>query len=346
MVHKLFLHLILLIAGLALLSNKVSAQGIVIASEKKQTELFASDQAAVKAFADTITSRYNRVILHLGRSYVFRRGNIFTDDKSQKNLRFFSDQLSSKGIPLTLWFFDSFGEEAFAKLYTEHKTIIDENLHMLDSLKIKYAGIAIDMEWINLKNSDNNAKLEEITGYLRQKLPREKRLSFFASLVESDKENVLRGYREDRLVRNEANPIAMLYPVEAGFHLEGQTVLPWLDDKRISSLKHHYKKENWEVAVAVADKWICQQHFDPTEVEPLSAKPEFTNAQLQPDKAPRMNYWKQECFTVKAPLTVDFEKGGKRLLHPGDKIYHFSIDPGLADGDCYLWEYYHLPTTH
>ena len=342
MTHKFSTLILLLVAGLVFLSCPSKGQGIVIANEQIQTELFNADSASVKAFSDTISSKYNRVILHLGRSYVFRRGNIFTSDKSLNNLKYFADQLQVRHIPLTLWFFDSFGEEAFEKIYAEYKEMVDENLRGLESIKLPYAGIVVDLEWINLKNGRNNDRLEETLGYLREQMPNSKKLSFFASLVESDKENSLRGYHVDRLVRRNTYPIAMLYPVDAGFHLDGKTVQPWLDDKRINQLKQYYKKESWEVAVALGDKWICQQHFDLTEIEPLSAKPIFTTAQLALEKTSKQDYWKQESYRVSSPLSVDFDKGGKRFLHPGDKIYHFSVDPAILESDSYLWEYYHL----
>ena len=342
MTHKFSTLILLLVAGLVFLSCPSKGQGIVIANEQIQTELFNADSASVKAFSDTISSKYNRVILHLGRSYVFRRGNIFTSDKSLNNLKYFADQLQVRHIPLTLWFFDSFGEEAFEKIYAEYKEIVDENLRGIESIKLPYAGIVIDLEWINLKNGSNNDKLENVIGYLRERMPKDKKLSFFASLIETSKENSFRGYNVDRLIKRSVYPIAMLYPVDAGFHLEGKTILPMLDDKRINSLKHFYKKENWEVAIAPGDKWICQQHFDLTEIEPLSAKPIFTTAQLLLDKTSRQDYWKQENFNVTSPLTVDFEKGGKRILHPGDKIYHFSVDPAILENNTYIWEYYHL----
>ncbi len=342
MTHKFSTLILLLVAGLVFLSCPTKGQGIVIANEQIQTALFNADSASVKAFSDTISSKYNRVILHLGRSYVFRRGNIYTSGRSRNNLKYFADQLQGKHIPLTLWFFDSFGEEAFEKIYAEYKEMVDENLRGLESIKLPYAGIVIDLEWINLKHGNNNEKLETVIGYLRERMPKDKKLSFFASLIETSKENVLRGYNVDRLIRRSAYPIAMLYPVDAGFHLDGKTILPWLDDKRINFLKHYYKKENWEVAISPGDKWICQQHFDLTEIEPLSAKPIFTTAQLLLDKTSRQDYWKQENFNVTSPLTVDFEKGGKRILHPGDKIYHFSVDPAILENNTYIWEYYHL----
>ena len=342
MIHKFSSLILLLVAGLVFLSLTSKGQGIVIANEQIQTELFNADSASVKAFSDTICSKYNRVILHLGRSYVFRLGNIYTSDRSRNNLKYFAELLQVRHFPLTLWFFDSFGEEAFEKLYADYREIVDENLRGLENLKIPYTGIVIDLEWINLKNGSNNDKLENVIGYLRNQMPKDKKLSFFASLIESSKENSLRGYNVDRLIKRSVYPIAMLYPVDAGFHLDGKTILPMLDDKRINFLKHFYKKENWEVAISPGDKWICQQHFDLTEIEPLSAKPIFTTTQLSLDKTSRQVYWKQENFTVTAPLTVDFEKGGKRILHPGDKISHFSVDPAILESDNYLWEYYHL----
>jgi len=329
---------IVLAAGLLFLCLRSSASGIVIANETKETRLFNSDSSHVIAFADSLSGKYNRVILHLGRSYVFRSGNIFTSENSRKNLKLFAEELQSKGATLSLWFFDSFGKEAFEKLEVEYKEICNENLHVLDTLKIPYKGIAIDMEWINLGNAHNNERLEETVAYLREKIGKEKKLYFFAAIHENSKENSERGYDLDHLLRKADTPLAMLYPAESGFHMERQNIVPDLNNDRINTLKHYYKKEKFEVAVSFSDKWMCQMHHDLSELEVLKHQPTFTESQLKLDHTVKKGYWNQESYVVTNPLTVDLEKGHKMLLHAGDIVTHFTLDQSLAEPDYFIWE--------
>ena len=329
---------LVLAAGLLFLCCNSFASGIVLANEARETRLFNSEPSRIIAFADSLSTKYNRVILHLGRSYVFRSGNIFTSEKSRKNLKLFADELQLKGATLSLWFFDSFGKEAFEKLEAEYKEICNENLHVLDTLKVPYKGIAIDMEWINLNNAHNNEKLEETVAYIRKKLGKEKKLYFFAAIHENSQENSKRGYNLDQLLRQADTPLAMLYPAESGFHMVKKNIVPDLNNDRINSLKHFYKKEKFEVAVSFADKWMCQMHHDLSELEILKSQPAFTESQLKLKDKVKKGYWNQESYAVVGQLTVDLEKGHKMMLHPGDIVTHFTIDQTLAEPDYFIWE--------
>lgn len=336
--YKINYTTIVLLAGLLCFCHRSMASGIVIANETKETRLFNSDSSHVIAFADSLSLKYNRVILHLGRSFVFRKGNIFTSVNSRKNLKLFAEELQSKGATLSLWFFDSFGKEAFEKLAMEYKEICNENLHVLDTLKIPYKGIAIDIEWINLGNAHNNERLEETVAYLRDKLGKDKKLYFFAALHEDKKENAERGYDLDDLLTKADTPLAMLYPAESGFHMDRKGIVPDLNNDRINTLKNYYKKEKFEVAVSFADKWMCQMHHDLSELEILKSQPTFTEYQLKLDHSVKKGYWNQESYAVVGQLTVDLEKGHKMVLHPGDIVTHFTLNQTLAEPDYFIWE--------
>ncbi len=342
MVFRFIFSVIVLIAALLFLHLPAKALGIVIADEKKQTEFFNSDSSKVMKFAQDISSKYDRVILHLGRSYVFRKGNIYTSEMSRKNLKLFAEVLQSKGVPLIMWVLDSFGKEAFEVLHDEYQAICNENLQMLDSLKIPYFGITVDMEWVNLNNGNNNIKLEEIIRYLRKTLEKEKKLYFFASLHESDEENNSRGYTRELLSGNIATPIAMLYPLSSGFYLDDKKIVPYMNDIRINSLNSHYKKVHWEVTVALGDKWIRQTRHKNSETEILEEPPVFTSKQLRTDYTSKQVFWSQRGYTVLKSIRVKMEEGKKTRLRRGDLICHLSTNPSLAEIGDYIWEYYDL----
>ena len=342
MLFKFIFSTIILVGVLLSLHLPTIAHGIVIADEKKQTEFFNTDSCEIMKFAEEITSKYDRVILHLGRSYVFRNGNIYTSEMSRKNLKLFAEILQSKGVPLILWFFDSFGNESFGKLYAEYTEICNENVQTLDSLKIPFHGIAVDMEWVNLNNGNNNVKLEEIIRYLRNKLEKDKKLYFFASLHESDEENYSRGYTRELLAGSIATPIAMLYPLSSGFYLEDIKLTPFMSDYRINTLISHYRKVNWEVTVAMGDKWICQKKHKNSELEILTESPVFTSKQLRTNFTTKQEFWTQRGYTVLKSFRVKMEEGKKARIRRGDMIYHLIINQSLAGAGNYIWEYYDL----
>lgn len=336
---------ILLIAALFSLHLLTKAHGIIIADEKKQTLFFNGDSSEVMKFAADISSKYDRVILHLGRSFVFRKGNIYTSETSRNNLKLFAEVLQSKGVPLTLWFLDSFGNENFDQLHAMHKEICDENLKMLYDLKIPYYGIAVDIEWVNLNNGNNNAKLEEVISYLRKKLDKDKKLYFFGSFHETEEENISRGYTRELLSGNTATPIAMLYPLSSGFYLDDKIINPYMDDHRINTLKDFYKKANWEVTVALGDQWICHTGKKNSQIEILATPPVNTIKKSTANFTSKQKFWTQKGYTVLKSIRAEMVEGKKTKLHRGDKIFYLSLNPALAAPDDYIWEYYDLVKT-
>ncbi|MCE1198297.1 MAG: hypothetical protein LWW85_04955 [Marinilabiliales bacterium] len=323
-----------------------SGKGIVIASESDQLELFNADSLKVLAFADSITADFNRVILHLGQGYAFRTGGIHATEKSRTNLRLFADRLREKKIPLTLWFLDSFGKEAFEEIYQNYKPISDENVRVLDSLQIPYDGIAVDLEWFNLNNGKNHARFEEILSYLHDRLKGEKRLYFFAPLQESRQENERRGFHISKLLRSANAPLAMFYPAESGFHVNRNEVLPNFGKERIEHLKQHFRKQKWEVILGLGEKWLCQFHHDLTEVESLKSPPILQPDKLKLETSRTDEYWQTETYAVVSPQLVNFEDGTSRMAKPGDRLLHFTIRATVAEADYYCYEYFHLRANH
>src|SRR5665213_142547 len=106
---------------LVFISFHSGATGIIIADEDKQTRLFNSTDDVVLRFADTIISHYDNVVIHLGRRYVFRKGNIYSSDKSQQHLAMFCTYLQAHNVKVYFWFFDSYGGEHFEDIYKEYK---------------------------------------------------------------------------------------------------------------------------------------------------------------------------------------------------------------------------------
>ncbi|HWS01571.1 MAG TPA: hypothetical protein VN249_13200, partial [Prolixibacteraceae bacterium] len=309
---RLYFSTVVMTAAFLSLHLLTKAHGIVIADEKKQTDFFNAGSSEVIKLAEDLSSKYDRVILHLGRSYVFRTGNIYTSEMSRNNLKLFAEVLRSNGVQFTLWFLDSFGKEAFEKLYARHKEICDENLMMLDSLKIPYDGIAVDLEWVNSENGNNNSKLEETISYLRNRLEKDKKLYFFASLHDTEEENLSRGYNRELLSGNIATPIAMLYPLSSGIYLEDKKLVPNMTDKRINSLKDFYKNANWEVTVAPGDKWFCPPENKRSDIKRLITAPVYNPKHLRTNFTVRQEYWTQKGYTILRSIRVEIEEGKKK----------------------------------
>lgn len=323
-----------------ILANYCFSKGIIIADEQKQTELFGNkDSTVIINFAGSVALQYDKVILHLGREFVFRKGNIFSSETNKKNLSLFCRNLKGKKVSVILWFFDSYGAENFIQLYKNHKEIINENIDELKKNNVYYDGIAVDLEWINLYNYENNERFVELLQYLKSKAT-DKKIYFFTSLIDSPEENINRGYDLKKINRIPAFPITMLYITNGGFVEYKKTIIPNLNDSRVKELVKYYKKNHWDIAFS-QEKGFVQK---------ISNKYEFIgmlnqdtmNYNLKLKNIHKSKYYTISDFVITEPFSILQENGKKKTFSKNETLHLFQQSMKLPDDNCFLWEYFSI----
>ena len=328
---------------IVMLNKESKAQGIIIADDKKQQEVFSTyDSIKIRQLAVEISKDYSEVILHLGRSFVFDSGNIFDSDSSKQNLLFFCEQLKKDNVKVFLWFFDSYGSASFNELYDDHQDIINQNLQVLDSLKIPYDGIAIDMEWINVGGGSNNKKYIEILKYLRSKVI-DKKIFSFASLVNNETTNSERGYDTKRVLKYADNIIDMLYIQDADFFIFSDKNKPELNVRRIEELRKYFKKQGWLVAVSLEPGMLMEnENGDGFQMIPDlhdGFKPLLNDAKFESKSRNSLahiyeyKFKSKKSYLLKNNETISF--------HKKQRIFYFELYPKkVASSKDFIWEYF------
>ena len=338
----LFLKSLLVLVGLLFIINKNYSIGIIIADEKQQTKLFNSDEDTVTAFADSISKNYDRVILHLGRTFVFRRGNIYSSEKSKKNLVLFCNALQSKNVKVYLWILDSYGGEKFMDIYDEYKEIIDEDISTIDSLQIPYVGIVIDLEWINRKNFTNNDQFIQILKHIRKRIGK-KELGFFASLTNDENKNSKRGYDISKILKYADYPVVMLYPNDGDFYVERKKIIPKLDDARIKELKKYYEKQNWKIAISLKKAYILKDHDNLTVLNITKNIKDSVLAKLSFSSKKEYKYYSMSYFNVDKGFYVNDKKGETLFVKKNDVIGIFEATKNsIISPDDFIWEHFNI----
>ncbi len=249
-----------------ILTLPLRATGIILADEARQKALFNQSADSVLAFADSLSVRYNRVIIHLGQRFVFERGNIFSSPQSKRNLQLFCNRIRQNKGEVILWFLDSFGSEKFKEVHKIHKELIQSNMDSIRALEIPYNGIAVDLEWINLPRGNNNSAFAELIKTLRETIGNDKKLCYFATLTNNDNENIKRGYHTELLTQYAATPLAMLYVVENGFTVKKGRLTPVMSENRAKTLLNHYQKQKWEICYSMHRTWYVSHRRKAEEV--------------------------------------------------------------------------------
>ncbi|MGM0509423.1 MAG: hypothetical protein ACQERZ_09760, partial [Fusobacteriota bacterium] len=248
------------------------SKGVIMASDKDILRNFRDfDKNQMKEFAQNVSKKYDKVILHLGSQYVFKRGGPFFYKTSQNNLKVFSEELKKDGVEIYFWILDSFGGEGFLDIYNSHRDIIDENIEKLEQQDIYYNGIVIDLEWINNYGYENNNKYLEILKYLKDKI-KDKELYSFASIIESPIENQKRGYTEDKIKEISDGLIAMLYPMDGGFYLEKGKLKLLLNDNRLDTIKKYLEKSGYKIAYSLVGGIIIEKNQKLYKIKNLISK--------------------------------------------------------------------------
>lgn len=323
-----------------ILTNTCFSKGIIIADEQKQTQFFNSnDSAQIIKFADTISSQFDRVIIHLGKDFVFRKGNIFSTEISKRNLSVFCKNLSKQKVEIILWFFDSYGAENFIGLYKNHKEIINENITELTKMNISFDGIAVDLEWINLNNFENNDRFVELLKYLKNKAS-DKKIYFFTSLIDSPEENIKRGYDMHKINKIPAFPITMLYVKDGGFKSHKKTIIPNLNDSRINELVKFYKKNKWDFAYSLEGGIIQNKDSKKNIHEILFSDTLKNNSKLLYSN--KAKYYTVSEYEITETFHVRASKKKEIPFSKGETFFFFQHRSKLPDRNCFLWEYFSI----
>jgi len=318
-----------------------SAEGIILANNQEIINIFRSyNKINVKNLIEEL-DQYEKIILHLGAKYVFEKGNAFYYITSQENLKYFCDKLSEKNIKLYLWFLDSFGSQDFMEIYQDYKNIIDSNYKWIEKLDLKYEGIIIDLEWINLNSkSFNNKKYLEIAKYLNNKFLN-KELYAFAPLIDNENENIKRGYNKKEVLKYLDNIIPMLYIKDGGYYLKDKRLSFYLDSNRIEDLKKYYFNNNFIPAISIEDGIILERNNNLYFIK-------TTNDFKYLDKVKQV-YKKEEYYnqiTGYKPLqefSIERNDSIIETIKTNDTLHYYQLKTNnLLDNDIYLWEYFIL----
>lgn len=334
-IRILFLIIILLIT----FNITTSAKGIILANNEKIIEIFRSHtKEKIENLINDI-DHYEKVIIHLGSKYVFERGSAFFYKTSQENLIYFCDKLSEKNIKVYLWFLDSFGSKNFTTLYEDYKNIIDNNYKNINQLNLKYDGIIIDLEWINLNsNFENNEKYIEIIKYLSNKFVN-KEIYSFASIIDNEKENIRRGYDERNILNYLDNIIPMLYVKDGGYFIEDNQLNFYFNKNRIENLKKYYHDNNYIPAVSIEDGIILERNSHLYFIKTTNNFNYEDNVKEIYKK--EKYYFKITGFKPINEFIIEKNDGITEKIRTNDRLHYFRLNnANLLKDDNYIWEYF------
>lgn len=337
MCKKLFLSCIAILFAL-ITTKPAHAKGIIIGNDTFINNTFKrSNPNQIKDFAKKLGEKYDAVILHLGSKYQFSNGSFFDSPKSQSNLKIFSDQLAQQKISLYLWFIDSYGAKLFKNIYDDYPDIIGHTKHYLDSLRINYQGIVLDMEWINRPIANNNKKYLEILSMVRDHFP-EKSLYVFASLIDNTSHNIQRGFPEKEIINLGFGIIPMLYPLDGGFFLDYNQIKLRLHDNRIDDLRTYYSFYNYKTAVSI-EQGVLWKKFRKVQLINHASLSDTLFNHFTKRREDKYQYYSIIKFKAKSDIYVPNIKGEDIFVKRKKKIYYLKIADKLIEKDDFIWEY-------
>ena len=316
------------------------SKGIIIASDMGILKKFRdSNEEEISKFAKEISLDYDKVILHLGSEVVFRRGGPFFYKTSKENLKTFSNILKENQVELYFWILDSFGGKAFLEIYESYQKSVDENLKNLNEMEINYNGIVIDLEWINKEGYNNNEKYIGILKYIRKNIG-DKKLLAFASLIESQEENLKRGYDEEEISKISEGLITMLYPLDGGFYLKNNHLNLYLTDNRINSIKNYLLQKRHKIAFSVVGGIVLERNESLYLIKNFVLKKGLDLTDLELEYANKFDYYDVYGYNVLKPKKVIKNDGKEEQLEKNDKIHIVEINYKKIEDDYFLWEYF------
>ena len=334
---------------------KAHSNGIIIGFDTSIVSIFKyKDAEQVKVLAENVALKYDRVIIHLGRKYPFTK-SYFSDENCKNNLRIFCDLMHAKNVKVYLWLLDSFGNENFNKLYSEHRDIIDDAISRLQTYNVYYDGMVVDLEWINyekdtsIKNQEsrqkkkiikNNSKFINVLKYMRSKI-NNKELFAFVPIIENRKVNSSRGYDMKNILKYADNVIAMLYVINSDLCKSGDMhIQPCMNDSRINELRSFFKKKNILTAISL-NQGIITKNDEGTFVfsKPVRDETdEIFNKLMLSDKDNYKNYEVKQYNSI-----TDFEfvneEGVTEKVEKEENVYYIKFSKSFLKKDDFIWEY-------
>jgi len=322
--------------------DSLFAQGIIIGSgENIRTKFRDSTDTQITDFALDLAKSYNKVILHLGQAHSFERGGLFFYKTSKRNLVTFSKVLKERQVNLELWMMDSFGAAAFEKIHTLHQTIILGNLEFLNNLGVDYESIIVDLEWINLPKGDNGVKFQNILMLLKEKTVN-KTIKAFVPLVDDEAENRARGYDQDALQNMGIELIPMLYIIDGGFYEKNNTLLPYLDDKRVRQLKRYYSQKGYVAAISLESGFIIKKEGKHFFVKTVQHDKHSVFENLEVTNNIDSQYFQMIGLKANRPFQLEKNDLTPEQIRKNQEIFWIKIKPTIIDEDSYVWRYYLL----
>jgi hypothetical protein len=232
---------------------------------------------------------------------------------------------------------DSHGSEKFREVYDIHKELIRVNLDSLRTLNIPFDGIAVDLEWINLPRGNNNREFEGLMKQWRESLEKEKKLYYFATLTNDDKENKKRGYNTDKLSRYADSPLTMLYVVESGFSLKKRQLSPNMSENRANTLLQFYKKNSLEICYSMHRAWFAVYKRKVVELQLTDAEKQGLIFKKMDDRNPFI-----KCSTFFFADKTEIRTKEKKSIKVNKKNEIFFVEarkPEIAS-NYFIWEYF------
>lgn len=292
--------------------------------------------------AQDISKNYSSVTIHLGARYPFERGSFFFYRTSQANLIKLSEYLNEFDTKLYLWIFDTFGGEQFLDFYQDRYNMVSENIKKLNELEDRgliYEGLIIDLEWINLGGYNNNAYYLDFIKILRENLCESKELKAFASLIDSERENISRGYDLKIMFQYLDSVIPMLYIEDGAFTKRGNDVLPLLNDNRITSIKNFYDSYSKITAAVSVNKGIIierdNQLFFIRTIDEKDLPKDFVF--VREDKH---EYFTIKYYRVNNNISFTRNDGVNETLFRNEMVYYYEPTNKIIDYGDFIWEYY------
>lgn len=318
-----------------------TAHTIIMADEAQSLTLFRdSSTTQIQALAEQIAQRYQGVILHLGHKDMFKRGGFFFYTTSQQNLKIFCDILKTHHVKVYLWILDSFGAEAFLRLYGDYQKNLQESLAGIQKLKLSYDGLVVDIEWINHPQGNHNQQYLEILRTIKG-LIGSQALYAFAPVIDDPIENQRRGYNESEMRTYLTNIIAPIYVKDGGFYIEEEVFKAHLTDKRISILKHHYKAQNYLIAVSLESGLIItrnQGHHYFVRSLNSAQDPVFKHFELV--KHQPYHYYDISVYRAIEPFDLVKNDTEIETIQPNEVVYYIQVKENILESGDFIWEYF------
>lgn len=321
------------------LSIYIFSKGIIIGDDLFILRTFRDkSEKDITNIVNKINENFDEVIIHMGRADISKRGNFFFYKTSKENLKLFSQMLEDRNIKLYLWFFDSFSSEEFLELYENRNTLIYKNKQFIDELGIKYEGVVVDFEWINLNNNFDNS--EKYLTFLKdiKEIFFDKKIMAFTNTIDSEYENNKRGYNIEKLTKVIDGIIPMLYVVDFGLYYAEDRIHMNFSDDRIENLLDFYKKyEKVYPAFSVTSGILLVRNNSVFYIKDM--KIEDIPKEIEIKKLEDSKYHTIYQLKVLDDFEVKRNDGVLEKISKGEKVFFLEVKDRIFDISNYIWNY-------